>query len=105
MSSDRRPGLLVVDTTQPLVLYVSGHITRADAPGLCADLERRLVGLDPADVVCDVGALAQADLAVVDALARLRLTAGRLGHTLRFRGAGRELRLLLALVGLDETVV
>ncbi|WP_418958729.1 STAS domain-containing protein [Streptomyces tritici] len=102
MSSDGAAGLVGVDTSQPLVLYVSGRIGPADAPGLCADLERRLAGLDPAEIVCDVGALAQADLAVVEALTRLRLTAGRLGHTLRFRGAGRELRLLLALVGLDE---
>ncbi|WP_406862709.1 STAS domain-containing protein [Streptomyces sp. HUAS MG47] len=94
-----------MDTTQPLVLYVSGRIGPTDAPGLCAGLERRLAGLDPAEVVCDVGALGQADLAVVDALARLRLTAGRLGHTLRFRGAGQELRLLLALVGLDGALL
>ncbi|MEV6326605.1 STAS domain-containing protein [Streptomyces sp. NPDC051909] len=91
-----------MDTPQPpFVLYVSGRITRADVPGLCADLERRLVGLGPGEVVCDVGSLGQADLAVVEALARLRLTAVRLGHTLRFRGAGRELRLLLTLGGLD----
>ncbi|MFG2330364.1 STAS domain-containing protein [Streptomyces sp. NPDC048604] len=90
-----------MDTTQPPVLHVSGRIGHADVPGLCAELECRLAGLDPGELVCDVGALAQADLAVVEALARLRLTAGRLGHTLRFRGAGRELRLLLVLLGLD----
>ncbi|MEU9159514.1 STAS domain-containing protein [Streptomyces sp. NPDC048424] len=52
-------------------------------------------------VECDVGAVTAPDLAVVEALARLRLTArGRGGFTVT--GAGPPLRALLDLVGLVE---
>ncbi|MGW6394779.1 STAS domain-containing protein [Streptomyces sp. NPDC055103] len=67
---------------------------------LCAELG----AAPPGDVVCEVGALTHADFSAVDALARLKLAAGRRGHRLRFHGAGPELRALLALAGLDGTL-
>ncbi len=48
--------------------------------------------------------LERPDLVAVNALARLQLTARRRAVRLRVRGAGRELRLLLDLVGLAELV-
>jgi hypothetical protein len=54
--------------------------------------------------ICDVAGLTDADLATVDALARLQLIAGRLGITLELRGAPRELRELLDLAGLRDVV-
>ncbi|MFB7475895.1 STAS domain-containing protein [Kitasatospora sp. NPDC056184] len=56
----------------------------------------------PADRVlrCDLGALTAPDLAVVDALARLRLAAARHGVRLVLRNAGGPLRELLAFSGL-----
>jgi hypothetical protein len=54
--------------------------------------------------VCDVAGLTDADLATVDALARLRLIAGRLGITVELRGATSELRELVALAGLDAVL-
>ncbi len=44
------------------------------------------------------------DLAVLEALARLRLTAGRLGRGIQLRNACGELRRLLAWTGLDEAL-
>ncbi|MFD3336634.1 STAS domain-containing protein [Streptomyces sp. NPDC058700] len=74
--------------------------SRDEVARLCARL-----GAAPAgDVVCEVGALARADLAAVDVLARLRLAAGRRGHRIRFHGAGPDLRALLLLTGLDDTL-
>ncbi|ROQ33981.1 STAS domain-containing protein [Streptomyces sp. PanSC19] len=70
---------------------------REDVARLCAEL----AAAPPCEVVCEVGALAAADLAAVDALARLKLAAGRRGHRIRFHGAGPELRALLLLTGLD----
>lgn len=96
MSSGRGAGLLGVDTSQPLVLTLGARATPDEVARLCAVLREA----PPTDVVCEIGALAHADLAAVDALARLRLVAGRLGHRLTFRGARAELRLLLELVGL-----
>lgn len=67
---------------------------------LCAEL----AAAPPGEVVCEVGALAGADLAAVDVLARLKLAAGRRGHRIRFHGAGPELRALLRLTGLSGTL-
>jgi hypothetical protein len=50
-------------------------------------------------VVCDASGF-HADLAAVDALARLRLVAGRFGIDLRVKDASPELRALLDLCGL-----
>lgn len=45
------------------------------------------------------------DLAVIDSLARLALTARRLGGAITVRGAGPELVNLIEFVGLDDVVV
>ena len=57
----------------------------------------------PSTIVCDVGALA-ADAATLDVLARLRLTARRLGRELHLRDASQELRDLVAFAGLAEAL-
>ncbi|WP_329876295.1 STAS domain-containing protein [Streptomyces sp. SP18CS02] len=71
-----------------------------DVPGLCAGLGAALDGAGDREVVCDVGGVVRPGLAVVDALARLMLTARRAGCRFRVRGAGPELRVLIGLVGL-----
>jgi anti-anti-sigma regulatory factor len=53
----------------------------------------------PRPIVCDAASLAP-DIDTVDALARLRLTARRLGAELHVRGVSPELRALLELCGL-----
>jgi hypothetical protein len=76
---------------------------RDDVAGACEDL-RALIGAREADVVvCDVGELV-ADLAAVDVLARLRLTAQRLGCALRLRGPSRALEQMLAFCGLCDVL-
>jgi STAS domain len=54
-------------------------------------------------IVCNVGVLAP-DVTTVDALARLRLTARRLGRELRLHGATQELEELLVFLGLDDVL-
>jgi len=54
-------------------------------------------------IVCDVEALSP-DLVAVDALARLQLSARRLGLEIRLRHGSAELRDLLNLVGLREVL-
>lgn len=72
-------------------------------PVLCARLGRWLDGVAAGgEVVCDLSGLVAPGLAAVDAVARLALTAGRRGHRLVVRGAGPELRALLALAGLAD---
>lgn len=114
-----------------MVLRLPGRIDRADIPYLCDRLRVLVrdhvprardiehldsgdamgvqesgweVGADAGWVVCDVSALTAPDAATVEALARLQLTARRLGCRIWLRGACPRLRELLALVGLGDVV-
>jgi ABC-type transporter Mla MlaB component len=87
------------------VFVISGSIARADVPGLC---ERVRLSLDASDanvVVCDVNALVDPDAVAVDALARVALTARRLGSRIRLHHASGELEDLLDLAGLHDVVL
>jgi hypothetical protein len=68
----------------------------------------RLRSLPPADggveLECDVGGLADPDAGTLDGLARLQLSARRLGRQVRLTHASDELHGLLALVGLCDVV-
>jgi hypothetical protein len=79
-------------------------VTRADVPVLCAGLAELLRGRPGGVVVCDVAAVARADVVTVEALARLRLTARRHGWDLVVGGAGADLLRLLRLVGLTDVL-
>jgi hypothetical protein len=86
------------------VLVVYPPIGRADITGLCERL-RLLLGESRADPFpCDVGALVAPDLVTIEALARLQLTARRLGRRIRLHDVCGELRGLLALMGLADVL-
>jgi ABC-type transporter Mla MlaB component len=72
----------------------------ADVRALCDRAERLLQEGHPTDLECDVGGVRAPDLGTVEALARVELTAKRLGADVRLRGASVELLELLALCGL-----
>ncbi|MFE9859496.1 STAS domain-containing protein [Streptomyces sp. NPDC005780] len=94
-----------MDPLSPAVLVLSGRVTRAGTPRLCADLEAILATSDAAVVDCDVGGVVEPDLASVEALARLSLVARRAGgRRLRLLHVPPELRSLLDLVGLADVV-
>ena len=59
----------------------------------------------PLVLVCDVGALTDADEATLDALAGLQLAARRCGASMRFVNANRQLRDLLELVGMADVLL
>ena len=86
-----------------VTLEISGPLQRADLPALfertCALLERSRPELLRC-VVCAV----DADAVAVDALARLALAARRHGARVLLSGASRELRELIALMGLAEVL-
>jgi ABC-type transporter Mla MlaB component len=85
-------------------LGTSGRIDRADIPGLC-ERARLLLASEPTNqLVCDVGAIVAPDAVTVDALARLQLTAKRMGREVRIRHACPELQDLLDFVGLSGVV-
>ncbi|PRH75883.1 hypothetical protein C6N75_28590 [Streptomyces solincola] len=90
-----------METTEPHVLRLPPSVGPADLPRLRTELTALMGRAGPGlPLVCDAADLARPTLAAVDALARLRLTAGRHGRTLVVSGAPPELRALLALTGL-----
>ena len=90
--------------TSALVLVVGGPITRADIERLCDCLRAMLEGNKAPLVICDVGELGDPDVVAVDALARMQLTARRLGRQIQLSHACDELRRLLTLMGLGDVV-
>jgi STAS domain len=58
----------------------------------------------PRPILCDLSALGEADMQVIDLLARLELAARRHGRTLRLRNASPGLTGLIAFLGLDSTL-
>ncbi len=86
------------------VLVLSGRIARGDIPALCERARALLEGSEAGLAVCDVGTLVDPDAVTVDALARLQLTARRLGRLVRLRDACVELQELIALMGLGEVL-
>jgi ABC-type transporter Mla MlaB component len=106
---DERPPLTTGEHESPppsgtSILMLGPTITRARIPALCEELLVLLSDSDTAVVVCDVGAIAAPDAAAIEALARLQLTARRLGRSIRVQRAGRDLRDLLALTGLHDVL-
>ncbi len=84
-------------------MVVRGPVLPQDVDRLC-DRGRALVagGEVDGDLVCDVRALTHPDAVAVDALARLRLTAGRSRRRLVLLHASAELVDLLDLMGLTD---
>lgn len=98
MSSARSGGLTEVDAIGYWAL--GPQIDRADIPALCDELCALVLDRGATEVVCDLSRVAPVDMSVVDALARLTLTARRLGCRLRFEHAPDRLLALLVLTGL-----
>jgi ABC-type transporter Mla MlaB component len=92
-------------TEQTTVSFaVRGPIARADLPGLCDRLRERIAQQNATHVVCEVSGLA-ADAIAVDALARLRLEAGRCGCSFSVDGWSADLQDLIAFVGLRDVLL
>ena len=86
-----------------IVPVIGGLLTPSGILGHCERLHLLLEGCS-GPVVCDLGTLDGPDAGTVDALARLQLTARRLGRQVRLRNASSELQELLALMGLCDAL-
>jgi hypothetical protein len=87
-----------------VVLVVDAPLTASSVGSLCGDLGA-ILGCTEVDVVtCDVGALTAPDADAVNGVARLQLTARRLGRSIRLRHASNDLCQLLDLFGLRDAV-
>lgn len=83
---------------------ISGPLTPADAAALCERARSELERSGAEVLVCDVAGLTHPDAGTIEALARLQLTARRLGRRVRLRDPSRELRELLDLFGLTDVL-
>ena len=100
MSSGRPAGLPCVAASRLPDLAVAGALRSGDVPGLCDQVRTACARAPARDIICDVAAVTTADLATVDALARMQLAARRAGGELRFRDPSPALWALLQLTGL-----
>lgn len=91
------------EPTQATVLVLDGSIPSSAIAGLCERVGCLIDG-STVEVVVDVGDVAEPHPAVIDALARLQLTARRLGGSIRLRNVSSELRGMLTLLGLSEAL-
>ncbi len=92
-------------TTGPraIAFTIHGPIARADLAGLC-DRVCVLLRESRAEVAyCEVDGV-EPDAVTVDALARLQLAARRCACRVRLRGASKELRELVAFMGLADVL-
>jgi len=75
-----------------------------DVPVLIERMGPGVVRGDATIILCDLARLADADMATVDALARLALRARRMGCAVNLRDPSTELLELLGLAGLGEVL-
>jgi hypothetical protein len=98
LDCERSPTLPAPNTSS-IVFAIGEPVARADIPHLCEAL-RTLVADSGAEIVtCDVRAL-RPDAVTVEALARLQLTAVRLGSKVRLEHVSPELCELIDFMGL-----
>jgi anti-anti-sigma regulatory factor len=87
-----------------LVLVLARSITPADIEALC-DRVRALLEANVSDrVVFDLSALLESDAATLDMLARVQLTARRLGRQVLLRNVCADLENLLTVMGLRDVL-
>lgn len=98
MDRARTPG----SPPRVLVVRVGAPDGRDATVRMCGQLRDRLLASDADVAVLDVASLTAPDAATVDALARVLLTARRLGRSVRLRHASPRLRELLELFGLED---
>ena len=86
--------------TGPPKLRVAGHVGPDRAAELCARLRSAADSHPDEPLVCDVARVDDPDIGTVEALARMALSARRLGRVLELERACADLRELIAFAGL-----
>jgi ABC-type transporter Mla MlaB component len=94
----------VPDPRRSAVLVIAGRVTPETIPDLCARVRALLD--DPAvDVITlDLSGVVEPDAVALDGLARMQLTARRLGRAIRLHHVRPQMRALLALAGLTDVI-
>ncbi|MGH9025107.1 MAG: STAS domain-containing protein [Acidimicrobiia bacterium] len=87
-----------------VVIAFGQEISRSQVLGFCARVRALLVYSEADAVICDLDTVACPSGVTLDVLARLQLTASRLGRDLRLRNTCHELECLLEFAGLAAVV-
>jgi hypothetical protein len=90
--------------TGPPQLDLSGHVGPERAAELCARVGSAAKAQSDDPLHCGVGAIEDPDIGTVDTLARMALTARRLGRGVELVAARPELRRLIAFAGLADVL-
>ena len=90
------------DSSTVIVLYEG--VRPADIRRLYEEMRRALEKDQTSIVICDVGSITQPDATIVDAIARLQLTARRMDCVLHLKDVCPRLRELLDLAGLADVI-
>ena len=85
-------------------VVIAGRVSRAAIAGLCGRVRAMLEGSGADLVICEVSAVGDPDATAVDALARMQLTARRLGRRVRLQHACADLQDLVAFMGLGDVL-
>ena len=102
--TEPRPGAPST-ANQDQTYALEGRIGPDHADALSDCVCARVAAGEEGTLACDVGGVEDPDLGTVDALARMALTARRLGRQVELRRARPDLRGLLELAGLGDLAV
>jgi ABC-type transporter Mla MlaB component len=95
---------LAVPDRSPIVFALNGPVAPEDISWMCERVRFLLESSSEDEVICDVGAVSEPDAGTVEALARMQLTARRLGSRVILRNACGELKDLLTVSGLSDVL-
>jgi ABC-type transporter Mla MlaB component len=101
-SPNAHPPEASLQGNQP-VLVLGGRIDRERIPDLCAQVRAILAASTSFTLGCDVETV-DPDSVALDALARMALTARRLGRRVELRGASTQLEELVIFAGLIDVL-
>jgi ABC-type transporter Mla MlaB component len=101
----RKGGHRLAAGERSTTIVLASAIAAAEISALCRHVGLLLEDTEANEVICDVAGLLEPDAGTVDALARLQLTARRLGGEIRLLGACGRLHELLHLMGLGSIVL
>jgi anti-anti-sigma regulatory factor len=86
------------------VFPIAGSLTSEVIPALCQQLTSLMKCTSAKVIVCDLAELESFNLATIDALAQLQLTARRHGREIQLRHLPQRLKALIKLCGLEQTL-
>lgn len=94
---------MATHAARTIALAIRGPLGRADLPGLYARVCQLLEANAGGVVLCDVAGI-PGDCVAIEALARLQLGARRHGCEVHLREASKQLREVIAFMGLEDVL-